>query len=105
VTINTSIPATTTSSLERNRKGWLSGGELALSGLLLLGIPATWKRARSKWLCLLFAITIAVAGCGGSAKKTPVSTTTNAPAGNYTVTITAVGSGITHTLAVKVVVK
>jgi hypothetical protein len=50
VTINTSIPAKTTSFLERNRKDWLSGGELALSGLLLLGIPATWKRARSKWL-------------------------------------------------------
>jgi hypothetical protein len=105
VTINTSIPATATSSLERNRKGWITGEGLALSGLLLLAIPASWKRARSKWLCLMVVILIAVAGCGGSAKTTPVSTITNAPAGNYTATITAVGSGITHTLVVKVVVQ
>jgi len=32
-------------------------------------------------------------------------TSTNAPAGNYTATITAVGSGITHTLVVRIVVQ
>jgi hypothetical protein len=104
VTINTSFPAATTSSVERNRMGWLTGGGLALCGLLLLGVPAGWRHTWSRWFCLMIVLAVGVTGCGGSSKTTTPAST-NAAAGNYTATITAVGSGITHTLVVKVVVK
>jgi PKD repeat protein len=52
----------------------------------------------------MIVLAVGVTGCGGSSKTTTPAST-NAAAGNYTATITAVGSGITHTLVVKVVVK
>jgi trimeric autotransporter adhesin len=108
VTINTSIPVTKTSSLERNRKGWFAGGGLALAGLLLFGIPTKRRRNWSVGLCVMVVIAFGVAGCNSTPDTTPVPpvtpSNTNAPAGNYTVTIAAVGSGIMHTLVVKVVV-
>jgi hypothetical protein len=109
VTIQTSIPVSTASSLGRNGKGWLAGSGLALAGLLLIGIPAKRRRSLNVGLCFLFAVALGVAGCGHSSKTTAVQpvtpTSTNAPAGNYTATITAVGSGITHTLVVRIVVQ
>jgi len=108
VTINTSIPTSSTSSAAKSYKGWLAGGGVALAGLLLFGIPAKRLRRWGVALCFLLAMSFGAMGCGSknTASTQPVTPpTTNAPAGNYTATITAVGSGITHILVIRIAVQ
>jgi trimeric autotransporter adhesin len=103
----TTQPASTASakSTAPARLGRYLGGSAAGLAMLLFLIPMG-KRRRPMFLA--FFLAIAIGGLSGCSHGTiPVITVTNnsAPTGSYTATVTAVGSGVTHTLVIRVTVQ
>jgi hypothetical protein len=79
------------------------GGSVAMSALLLFGIPARRRRWKALLSLLLFAsIAGAVIGCGGAtnAAKTPANPGTTL--GAYTVTVTGTSGATMQSTAVTV---
>jgi hypothetical protein len=111
LTVKTTAASTAALARPTGLNPWQTGGETALAGLLLLGIP--WRR--KKWLPLLAVAWVAMAlmtnGCGGggsSSSTPPVNTIQATTAGNYVFTVTGTDSSNTNvsvSAAVTVVVQ
>ena len=79
-----------------------------LAFLLFVGVPLRGRRALAAAMpVMLMAMTLMLGGCGGDDNNWVPTTPTmeDASPGAYTVTVTAVSSGIAHTLVLKVVVR
>ena len=91
-----------------SRRGWPA--YLFLTGLLSvtlfrLRFAGRLARARSL-LMLLFALSVALTGCGrGGSPPATVGSTNGTPAGTYTYTVTATGSGVTATQTIVLTVQ
>jgi len=111
VTINAFIPVSTASAAngaasKGSRIPFKSSGSLALALLALVTLPR--RKRFSKLIVLLILCTCLsfAVGCGGSPGQTQIQkTVTPAPPGTYTVTVTGVSSGITHSATVYVQVQ
>jgi hypothetical protein len=91
--ITTQARTTTTGSNAVHGNRWyVAGGGAALACLLFWGIPARRKSWRVM-LGLLFMVTIAGMGCGGSTHTGGGGSTSGTAAGTYTVTVT--GTSVT----------
>jgi hypothetical protein len=90
-----------------NRIPFKSSGGLALALLALAALPGRKRFSRMLVLVVLCAGLSVAVGCGGSSNQThkTQSTTTPAPPGTYTVTVTGVSSGITHSATLYVQVQ
>ena len=87
---------------------WASLGGFGLFGLILAGTGKKRSHQMAVILGMLVVMMmITFVGCGGgsSSSTTPPVTTTGTPAGNYTVTVTAAASGVSHALNVTVTVQ
>ncbi len=86
---------------------WASLGGFGLFGLILAGTGK--KRSRQMAIVLgtlVLMMMITFVGCGGgSSGGGGGGSTPGTPAGNYTVTVTAAASGVTHNLNVTVIVQ
>jgi subtilase family serine protease len=106
--INTTAPHAVlgTSSAMNHSKGlgWFaasSGGLLA--GVLVMGVPSRRRKYTAMFGMVLFGFMITGVGCGGGSSSS--TTIPGTPAGNYTVTVTAVSGSITRTASVSVTVQ
>ena len=76
--------------------------------LIFVAVPLRGRRALAAAMpVMLMAMTLMLGGCGGDDNNWVPATPTveDAGPGTYTVTVTAVSSGIAHTLVLKVVVR
>jgi hypothetical protein len=86
----------------------VGGGSTVLALLILVAVPLRGRRALAAAMpVMLMAMTLMLGGCGGDDNNWVPATPTveDAGPGTYTVTVTAVSSGIAHTLVLKVVVR
>ncbi len=111
LTINTTaanaIAGTTMAQHRSGRLGWLavSGGGM-FAGVLVMGVPARHRKYTAMFGMVLLAFMVTGVGCGGGGGGGSTSPTVpGTPAGNYTVTVTAVSGSITRTLNVAVTVQ
>jgi hypothetical protein len=80
---------------------------LVFAFLIFAALPRRKRLARLWVLLVLSAGLSLAAGCGGSSSssQTTKSTVTPAPSGSYSVTITGVSAGITHSAKLNVQVQ
>jgi hypothetical protein len=91
--------------LPREAAGGLAGGGGILALVILAGVPLRGRRGFVTFMPALL-MTMMLGGCGdGDSVSVAPSTPIAKDARTYTATITAVSSGITHTLVVKVVMR
>ena len=86
----------------------IGGGGTLLAFLIFVGVPLRGRRAFAAAMpVMLMAMTLMLGGCGDDNSNWIPTTPTmeDAGPGAYTVTVTAVSSGIAHTLVLKVVVR
>ena len=91
--------------------GTLGGGGIGLAFVIFVAVPLRARRRPAALMpALLVTVMVMLSGCGdgdgnwGPASP-PMPPVVEAPAGTYTVTVTAVSSGITHTLVLDVIVR
>ena len=91
--------------------GALGGGGMVLSFVVFVAVPLRERRRLAALMpALLVTVMMLLSGCGdGDANwgpaPLPMPPVEHVPAGTYTVTVTAVSSGITHTLVLNVIVR
>lgn len=89
----------------------IAGGGVVLAALLIVAVPLRSRRRLTALLILILLLIPPAAmltGCGGSGSHTTTTTTPppqGVPPGTYTATVTAVSSGITHSLVLRIVVQ
>lgn len=96
---------TASNSVAPHRFDRLFGGAGAVLAMLLFGVPG--KKIRP----VLFAVTfltlfiVTVTGCGGHSTQSTAPASQSAAPGAYTATVTAVSSGITHSMVLRITVQ
>ncbi|MGA3371001.1 MAG: Ig-like domain repeat protein [Terracidiphilus sp.] len=90
---------------KKDRFPFKSRGGLALTLLLLAGLPGRKRSAKLFVLVVLCAFLFGTFGCGGSSNQTHGNNITPAPAGSYSVTVMGVSGGITHSATVNLQVQ
>ena len=91
--------------------GTLGSGGIGLALVIFVAVPLRERRRLAALMpALLMAVMLLLSGCndgdGNWAPQPPATPPAHdAPPGTYTVTVTAVSSGITHTLVLNVVVR
>lgn len=101
----------TAMALPGGLRGALGGGGMVLSFVMFVAVPLRERRRLAALMpALLVTVMMMLSGCGdGDANwgpaPPPMPPVENVPAGTYTVTVTAVSSGITHTLVLNVIVR
>jgi hypothetical protein len=110
LTINTQ--ATTSASNSNNTSPHaitqIVGAGGSLLAWALFWMPGRKRRFKSLVLMLLMSVSLGIGlvGCGSSKSKSVIPPTkTGAAPGTYTATVTAVASGVTHAIQLKVVVQ
>ena len=98
-------------TLRGGLRGTLGGGSLGLAFIILVAVPLRERRRLAALMpALLVTVMMMLSGCGDGdgnwgPATSPMPPIKDAPAGSYTVTVTAVSSGITHTLVLNVIVR
>jgi hypothetical protein len=103
------MPATnvqTTGLRTPNRSPWfpLTTG-VAISGLVLVGVPRRNRRRPMVFLFVAFAALASVAGCGSGVVSSSGSSGENSAPGTYSVTVTATGGSTIQTATFNLIVQ
>lgn len=102
--------ATSQTSAQLERRGWLGGAMGVSLACGLLAVPFARRRRRLLALVLASLALVSIASCassGGGGGSTPPSNPSsyNTPAGTYTIPLTVTADGVQHTVTLTLVVQ
>ena len=105
ITVSTTAATSASAKRPTNLFIGLSGGGVALAGVLLIALP----RRRTLWLSMLCLVVLGTAllptGCGRGGISTPSGGSPGTPAGAYTFTVTGANGSITGSTTLTVTVQ